>query len=214
MDRNLKLIIEWVRKNASPVLDHLNTPANDDLISSVESETGINLPDSFKDFLRCYDGEDGEGWLALFGNGNQLLPCLAIIDQYRLDQEIGESLFEPQMETIEFWKDSTEGNVIFIKGAVKPLTLHPKWVPITCMNGDVLRYLDFDPAPGGINGQVIEVDPECCSYQVLASSFEELLAIYGSQLQENFYTVDDEGYIESSEESEMNWGVPEWLKNA
>lgn len=73
--------------------------------------------------------------------------------------------------------------------------------------------LDFDPAPGGIAGQVIEVDPENCSYQVLANSIEEYLAIYVNQLESGKYKVDEEGYIELiNQENDMNWGMPEWLK--
>ena len=84
--------------------------------------------------------------------------------------------------------------------------------PITSMNGDVCRYLDFDPAEGGETGQVIEVDAECCTHQVLASSFEEFLAGYAQQLRTGLYEVDDEGYIESeSEEDVLGWGVPTWL---
>ncbi len=118
------------------------------------------------------------------------------------------------METIEFWKDRTEGGVIFIHGPVKPLMLHPNWLPMTCMNGNVFRYFDYDPAPGGVAGQIIEVDPENCSYEVIASSFSELKEKYLSDLQSGIYDVDDEHFIERVVEKPVIQGVPEWLKNA
>jgi len=215
MQSSLARIMDWVRENASPLLQDLNGPASEADIQAVEAATGLSLPDSFKAFLRLHDGESGAMMLALLGNGNQLLSCQSIIEQYRLDQQIGQELFDPEMDAIAFWKDRTEGQVIFIKGAVKPLLLHPKWLPITWMNGDVFRYLDFDPAPGGIPGQVIEVDPESCMYQVLAPSFEALLDLYASQLEAGMFAADDEGFIERiAEEDIMGWGVPDWLKNA
>lgn len=62
-----------------------------------------------------------------------------IVEQHKLGQVIAEEHYDPEMETIAFWKDRIEGNVIFVKGAVKPLLRHPKWLPFTCMNGDVFR---------------------------------------------------------------------------
>ena len=149
----------------------------------------------------------------LLGNGNQLLSCKQIIEQYKLEQTIAEQCYKPEMETVEFWLDRVSKGVIFIKGLVKPTFLHPKWISVTCMNGDVLRYLDFDPAFGGTPGQVIEVDVESCTYEVLASSFENFLKLYAQQLSDGVYEVDDEGYIERTErELVTEWGVPNWLK--
>jgi cell wall assembly regulator SMI1 len=214
MKKSLIRIKEWLKNNSEQTLEHLNGHASNSDISKVEAETGLSLPEAFKEFLRIHNGEDGETWLALLGDGNQLLSCQSIINQYKLDQEIGQNIYDPQMENIEFWKDRIKSNVLFVKGAVKPLMLHPKWLPITCMNGDVFRYLDFDPAPSGISGQVIEVNPEGCRYQVLASSFEDLLDKYLSQLLSGAFEIVDDGYIMTKEENEMHWGIPEWLMNA
>ncbi len=214
MDKSLQQIIDWVQRNSKQTLEHLNPPATDEAIGSVESQLGVTLPHAFKALLKRFDGEDGQTWLALLGNGNQLLPCEQIIEYHELDQRAAKQFYDPKMETIEFWKDRVANQVIFVKGAVKPLLLHPKWIPITSMNGDVIRYLDYDPAPGGTIAQVIEVDAEGCSYQVLAGSFDDFLALYAQQLEDGLFHVDDEGYIECSEEDDMDWGVPDWLKNA
>ena len=213
MDSNLTKILDWAKIYAPQTLGYLNRPASDTEISTVERTLRIPLPDAFKNCLSIFNGENGP-WLALLGNGNQLLSCAGILEQYRLDQDIATHINFPEMDTIAFWRDRIASHVIFVKGPVKPLMKHPKWVPITCMNGDVLRYLDFDPAPGGYPGQVIEVDPEGCSYQVLAESFEALLALYAQQLTDGLFQVDDEGFIESAEVADdMNWGMPEWLAN-
>lgn len=213
MNNDLKKIIAWAKVHSPQTLQHLNPPASDDDIKAVESTVDYQLPINFKELLKQFDGEDGQTWLALFGDGNQMLSCKMIIEQHKLGHEIAEEVYDTEMETIEFWKDRVEASVIFVKGSVKPLLRHPKWLPFTCMNGDVYRYLDFDPAPGGVEGQVIEVDPEGCSYQVLANSIEEFLSMYANQLESDKYKVDHEGYIElTNHENDMNWGMPEWLK--
>jgi cell wall assembly regulator SMI1 len=209
----LTRIFNWVRAHAPQTLAQLNPPASHTDIQAVETALGLPLPDAFKTLLNVFDGEDGETWLAILGDGHQLLSCQQIIEQYRLAQEFGAREVEPEMETVAFWKDRIENNVIFVKGAVKPLLLAPRWVPFTSMNGDIIRYFDFDPAPGGTLGQVIEVDAEGCSYQVLASSFEDWLHRYADDLEAGRYQVDEEGFIESIEPpDEMDWGMPEWLQ--
>lgn len=213
MIKELDKILAWVKIHSPQTLQHLNSPASEDSISDVEAAVGYQIPTMFKELLKYFDGEDGQTWLALFGNGNQMLSCEMIIEQFKIGQEIREEVFEPEMDTVEFWKDRIESSVIFVRGSVKPLLHHSKWLPFTCMNGDVFRYLDFDPAPGGVEGQVIEVDPEGCSYQVLANGLEEALTMYANQLESGKYKVGDDGYIEMIEnETDTRWGMPEWLK--
>ena len=214
MNKDLEKIIGWAKMNSPQTLQHLNQPANDDEIKEVEVELGRPLPVTFIELLKQFDGEDGQTWLALFGNGNQMLSCKMIIEQFKLSEEIAEQIDDSEMDTIEFWKDRVESNIIFVKGAVKPVLHHPNWIPFTSMNGDVFRYLDFDPATGGVEGQVIEVDPEGCCYQVIAKNIEDLLAMYANQLESGEYKVDQEGYIELiNQVDDMNWGMPEWLKD-
>ena len=210
----LEEILEWVRLHSPKTYGHIQSPASEEQVFSVERVVGVPLPTSFKDLLLRFNGDDGLTWLALLGNGNQLLPCQQITEYYKLEQSTAAQFYKPEHETMEFWLDRVSNKIMFVKGPVKPLTLHPKWVPITSMNGDVCRYLDYDPAEGGEIGQVIEVDAECCTYKVLASSFETFLASYAQQLQMGLYKVDDEGFIESESEVEediMSWGVPTWL---
>ena len=214
MESSVEKLLCWIKENASDVFMHLNKGATVEDIEAVERETGLLLPDDYKAFLQQHDGEDGASWLALFGDGNQLLPCRSIVSQYKLDQELGKKFHDPKMEIIKFWKDRTDGGVIFVNGPVKPLMLHPKWLPMTCMNGNVFRYFDYDPAPGGVVGQIIEVDPENCSYDVLAENFSELVETYLNDLQNGVYKVDDEHFIERVVEKEFKQGMPEWLKNA
>lgn len=207
-------LLDWIRQNAPKNLEQLNEGASTEDIEQVERETGLVIPDDYKAFLKQHNGESGESWLAILGDGNQLLSCEAIVAQYQLEQEIGQQYHDPEMETIKAWRESAEEGIIFVTGPVKPLMLHPKWLPMTCMNGDVFRYFDYDPAPGGVAGQIIEVDPECCSYEVIAGSFSDLVAGYCADLESGVYAVDDEHDIQRVTEKQHEPGVPDWLTNA
>ena len=211
---SIERILSWAKENSPQTLANLNGPASKSDLDLIESEFGLPLPDGFRELWGTFDG-DGEAWLAIFGNGNQMLSCKGLLEHYKLEQEIGKSLYDPSMHKVAFWKDRVAGHVIFVKGAVKPLMLHPKWLPFTCMNGDVIRYFDFDPAPGGTPGQVIEVDPEGCAYQVVAQSMEAFLSSYAEDLEAGMYAADSDGYIEAIIEPDpFEWGMPEWLRRA
>ncbi len=215
MQRDLEFIKAWMQQHAPATLTHLNVPASTADLQSLETAVGQALPESFKQFMRLHNGDSDVIGDTFFGDYNVMLSTTQIVQQYQLDQEIARHIYDPQMATMAFWRDRVSNQIIFVKGAVKPLMLHPKWIPITCMNGDVLRYLDFDPAPGGVLGQVIEVDPESCAYQVIASSFEDLIRRYRIAIETGVYTVNGDGQIASVYDNDvLSWGVPEWLQKA
>jgi cell wall assembly regulator SMI1 len=212
---NIERILCWASENAPQTVANLNKPASEPDMEAVESEFRLPLPEGYHELWSSFDGDCPGTWLAIFGNGNQMLSCRELVEHYKLDREIGKSLYDPAMHKVGFWKNRIADQVIFVRGAVKPLMLHPRWLPFTSMNGDVIRYFDFDPAPGGIAGQVIEVDPEGCSYQVLADSLGSFLANYADELESGAYSVAEDGFIESSVEADpLEWGMPSWLKTA
>ena len=215
IDHDIDRILSWAGENSPQTVANLNQPASKADLDAIQAEFGMPLPDGLRQLWGRFDGDGLGTWLAIFGNGNQMLSCKELVEHYRLDQEIGKSLYDPSMHKVAFWKDRISDHVIFVKGSVKPLMLHPKWLPFTSMNGDVIRYFDFDPAPGGAAGQIIEVDPEGCSYQVLADSLGAFLADYADELESGAYSVSEDGFIESYVEPDpFEWGMPGWLKRA
>jgi cell wall assembly regulator SMI1 len=167
------------------------------------------LPTDFKQLLKTFNGE--KSWLAVLGNGNAILSCENIIQYYQEDAEHSDYA-DDEMNTLEFWQDRVANGIIRIKGSVKPLiTYHTKWIPFTCCNGDVFRYFDFDPAEGGIMGQIIEVDPENCSYKVIATNLTELLTIYLDELNQNLFEAEDGLSIQAIPTGTELWPIPEWL---
>ena len=206
-------LLTWIKQNAPNCITHLNNGATLDDIIEVEKEVEIPIPNDYKEFLLMHDGEEGVNFLAIFGDGNQLLPCSEIISQYKLDQEIGKEIYDPKFDNPKVWKNNIKEEIIFVNGPVKPLHFHPKWLPMTCCNGNVFRYFDYDPAPGGLIGQIIEIDPECCRYEVIADNFTDLVGRYLIDLEKGFYEIGKDHYIERIKENDTKPTLPEWLKS-
>lgn len=215
IDDSLSIIRGWMQTHSPATLAGLNPPASQADLDRVVATTGLRLPDSFADFLRLHDGE-AFGNPALLGDFNTLLSCDEIVEEYLLEQEMAASIDDPEFSSIAFWRDRVASRVIFVRGAVKPILSHPAWLPFTRMNGDILRYIDFDPAPTGVPGQIIEVDAEGCTYEVLADSFAAFLADYARRLLAGEFCHDEEygGVVSRTDKDILQWTMPAWLKNA
>ena len=79
------------------------------------------------------------------------------------------------------------------------------------MNGSVFRYFDYDPAPGGVAGQIIEVDRDFFSYEVIANTFTELLTNHVADLKSGAYQVDENHFLDRVKFKEIEPCIPEWL---
>lgn len=207
----LKAIKQWLSENAPKVLEESIAPATEDDIVFVELETGIKLPETFKNFLLIQNGANGAN--PLFGDGHELLACDQIVKEYHYGRENHE-LSADDLQQYQEWKEMAAENRIDISGPVKPHESHPNWLPISNQNGDILRYLDFDPAEGGKLGQVIEVDLLGVRWEVIAPSFEDFLSNFYNELINEHFEVDDFGGIVKKEEFYSDpdiWSVPDWL---
>lgn len=207
----LKAIKQWFGEYAPKVLEESMEPATESEINRVEVETGLKLPEDFKNFLRVQNGANG--FIPLFGDRQELLTCEQIVEEYRYGRENHE-LSSDDLQQYQEWKEMATENRIDISGPVKPHESHPNWLPISNLNGDILRYLDFDPAEGGALGQVVEVDLEGVRWEVLAPSFEAFLLIFYDELINGHFEVDEFGGVVKKEEyypDSDSWPVPDWL---
>ncbi len=182
----LERIRRWANANAPAMLDGLNGGASESDIAKLESTLGVKLPAGFRDCLRICDGESVG---AFFANGGDWLGVEQIAEHWRQRQAIAADI-GPDDEERDVDELIREG-IIFVEGPVRPVTFDRAWVPFMDRNGDVFWALDFAPAPGGTAGQVIEVDWECCSHKVVASSFDAFLATYADELEAGAYDIVD-----------------------
>ncbi len=204
-------IERWLAANLPAALENLGAPATTTHINELERTLGFALPNDVKAIYRVHNGDDGEP--GLLGNWDAFLSIERVMADWRIQVDLANEL-DDEESTPAHWRQLIEQHVIFVKGSVKPLYGSPRWVPITNMNGDVVRYLDFDPAPGGQPGQVIEVDAECCMHQVVAASFVEFLEQYADQLERGDYAVVEGGlaFIGAQREDSAQWGLPDYLR--
>lgn len=206
-------IERWLGANAPDARAQLRGPAAPGDLEKLEKLIGYVLPDEVKAIYLVHDGEDGTG-SGMLGGWDLFLPLSQVMTYWRLYVDLAEQL-GGQEDTPDHWRRQIEEDVIFIKGPVKPLLGSPRRIPVTNMNGDILRFLDFDPAPGGQPGQVIEVDPEGCMYQVVAPSFVDLLEQHAGALERGDYAVVDGDItrVDETQEEPHRWGLPEYLRD-
>ena len=204
-------IERWLAANLPSALENLGDPATTEHINELERTLGFELPDNVKAIYSVHNGD--KGMPGLLGGWDVFLSLNRVIEDWRLQVDIANEL-DGREDTPAHWRHQIEGKIISIKGPVKPLFGSPRWIPITNMNGDVVRYLDFDPAPGGQPGQVIEVDAECCMHQVVADSFVGFLEQYADSLERGDYAVVDGDLdpIDEQREDPDQWGVPDYLR--
>jgi|WetSurMetagenome_2_1015567.scaffolds.fasta_scaffold296225_2 hypothetical protein len=155
----MKEIIKKLNKQiaASPESCFFNDPADDKLISGLEKKHKIRLPDSFKEFLKNFNG----GFIALIENdGETDIDDLAWNSNYILALELIDELFEG----INY---KTEG-------------MDVRYIP--CLHTSVGEYLGFRyPLEGGeskVYDLWHEASAEEWAESVLYESFADLLKDY------------------------------------
>lgn len=171
-------------KHAPAVLETLSGPASGKQLAALEKELGQPLPDDLRRTWAVHDGQDDEiEEHLLFAD----FPFYGVARARAARKEgrvVAKMLgVDKQTDDLVAWHALVADGIGSIDGPVKARDHHDAWLPIGACNGDVFRYLDLDPAPGGTVGQVIEVDPESVSWRVLAPSFGDLLARYAEALE-------------------------------
>lgn len=199
-------ITAWFQANQPVVVEQLNAPATAAQFAATEAALKVTLPDEFRQLYEIANGSDVD-IPGVFENGHWFMPLEQIVEHAGIMSQFVEGR---PIEDFAFWKSQIEDGMLMIRGAVKPQTYSPHWIPLTSSNGDVIRYIDLDPAPGGRVGQVIEVDTECASFAVIAESLTALLSRHAARLQSGEMKIEHDCLIDN-EDPGGDWGVPEWL---
>lgn len=202
----------WLGSHLPQAVENLRPPATELQLSELEQALGRPLPDPLLAMLQIHDGEN-DGWVpSAFPDGHWLLPSAQIASLFEQQASLAEEMGGNE-EVFGFWKAQVEDGIIFIQGSVKPFLGSRAWIPISTMDGHVQRFLDFDPAPGGTEGQVIEVDVESCLHRVLAPSLADFLEDHAARLERGDFGVDESGLVtpEGGAGDPTGWGLPDYL---
>lgn len=165
-------------------LRQLNAPAPAHAIDAVEAALAITLPPDFRASLRVHNGTDPGATLPSPEPSPVPLTNLCdtdeIIEMTRMWRDNHHP--EPDWDDPQVWAYLVDRKTLCLSGPVRPIVGSPGAVVVGDMNGDVQWLLDYDPAPGGTPGQVVRVDVECASWDVLAPSWTQLLVRYAEDL--------------------------------
>lgn len=208
IDKAWSQIIAWFEGQQPEVVNQLNAPATDADLAAAEAALGTNLPEDFKHLYRIADGSDVD-IPSVFENGHWFMPLMQIIEHANITRQFLEG--RPD-EDFAFWRSQVEEGMLLIRGPVKPHTFSASWIPFTSSNGDVNRYVDLDPAPGGTAGQVIEVDAESAMYSVIADNLAGFLSAHAAHLQAGDFRIEHDFLV--GPEAGGDWCMPAWLAGA
>ena len=168
---------------APTIGESFQKPAQESQIKELEDAVAQPLSESFKEYLRTFNGQAQSDSPHYFMGYNLLLPTDEIIETYQMLVEDfeGESI-----------ADELNPNKI------QPVLWDKGWVPFTDFEATTRICIDLNPATNGVKGQVIMLYPGI-DYQsdevVLANSFEEFTQKIWNILDAKDYSF-EEGIIE------------------
>jgi len=168
---------------APSIGESFQKPAEESQIKTLEEVIAQPLPESFKEYLRTFNGQEQSDSPHYFMGYNLLLPTDEIIETYQMLVEDfeGESI-----------ADELNPNKI------QPILWDKGWVPFTDFEATTRICIDLNPAANGVKGQVIMLYPGI-DFQsdevVLANSFEEFTQKIWNILDAKEYSL-EEGIIE------------------
>ena len=168
---------------APSIGESFQKPAEESQIKALEDAVAQPLPESFKEYLRTFNGQAQSDSPHYFMGYNLLLPTDEIIETYQMLVEDfeGESI-----------ADELNPNKI------QPVLWGKGWIPFTDFEATTRICIDLNPATNGVKGQVIMLYPGI-DYQsdevVLANSFEEFTQKIWNILDAKDYSF-EEGIIE------------------
>ena len=168
---------------APSIGESFQKPAEESQIKALEDAVAQPLPESFKEYLRTFNGQAQSDSPHYFMGYNLLLPTDEIIETYQMLVEDfeGESI-----------ADELNPNKI------QPVLWDKGWIPFTDFEATTRICIDLNPATNGVKGQVIMLYPgiDCQSDEViLANSFEEFTQKIWNILDSKDYSF-EEGIIE------------------
>ena len=189
-----ELVKQRVEAIAPESVTNLNAGASPDELALLKQVVPI-APQLLFDLLALHDGEEMIAWTSMFPDGMQLMAIDYIVEKSRSYQSV-KPIFISNLD--EFASKSAMDRP---RGAVKPVFSSALRVPFAHVNGELIWYLDMDPAEGGQMAQIVYEDAEDFTLRVVATSFEDLLDKYLRDLDAGaFFADESSGQIRSHSE--------------
>ena len=187
MNNNIQSLWQKIQQSLLAIVpsigESFQKPAEESQIKALEDAVAQPLPESFKEYLRTFNGQAQSDSPHYFMGYNLLLPTDEIIETYRMLVE-------------DFERESIADELNPNK--IQPVLWDKGWIPFTDFEATTRICIDLNPATNGVKGQVIMLYPGI-DYQsdevVLANSFEEFTQKIWNILDAKDYSF-EEGIIE------------------
>ncbi len=164
----------WLGRHAPPVLLSLAPGATDEQVRAFEAGLSRPLPQDVALSYRIHNGQrEGPGISERFVYGDQLYPLAKGLRRWDGLKDLPSEL-------------QARGLVRPV-GPVKPIWNSPDRLPIAGDDSTHYYFLDFDPAPGGQDGQVILSFHDDRRITRVAPSFRAWLEEFANQLEAGKY---------------------------
>lgn len=176
MQKTWSRIETWLREHAPELHQSLQRGASAADIRKAEQKLGVALPEEVKESYRLHDGQAPLA-SPLMGEW-QLLSLKNVLRQWDIQQKL--------LDDGSF--DEARGKPV---GPVRPDWYNARWVPIAYNGGGDLYCLDFDPASGGRQGQVVTFWHADDKRERIAESFGALLEAFADDLEQGRYQFEN-----------------------
>jgi len=184
-----KRLEQWLSQNFPDAFADLNLGCNESDLQAAEERLGITLPNSVKDVCRRHNGQKTTDLSAAgIFYGVCFLPLDQMVYQWNVWFETNQHIDEKGWRT-----ELDETQTSFEPGKVHASYSNNNWIPFAIIAENCYLGLDFDPAPHGVEGQVINFGREEEQKTVLAGSFGEFLNGYYPELERGNFIISEKG---------------------
>jgi cell wall assembly regulator SMI1 len=175
VEESWRRIRTWHENHRPPGTFQLDKGASPKDLDTFEFSIGSPLPDDVRASYALHNGSR-QGLFLIYG------PPLSLQEARDQRTRLGEA------RTKGICPNSDEEPLESLRG-MKPVHWTPLWIPLTENSGDHV-FLDLDPAPGGIRGQIIDFGRAEGPRRLLGQSWSEWPANLADQLDRGKWVYD------------------------
>ncbi|KPL91948.1 SMI1/KNR4 family protein [Herpetosiphon geysericola] len=206
-------ILDWLSLNYPEGLEYRHDPIDPVQIAAAEATIGLELPAAFATsyLLNSHNG----GIPICCYPEYQWLSLAECVESWQWSRDNANPRENDLSENGPVWHQWVLDESVWVEGPIKLGINSELRIPFMSRDGGIYLYLDFDPAPGGVKGQVISIDPEGCTWRVLAPSFEQWLETFVIQLEHGHIHVGEYGLEQLEQEAlrDEPMMMPDYLRD-
>ena len=178
-----KRIENWLKENDPVRAKSLNKPVPEKQLKDAEKKLGISLPADVRESLKIHNGQKGlESFFMsddMLGGSYYLLPIADVVREWKVWIDL--------VESGEFEGMESSGE----NGIKSGEWFRRRWIPVASNGGGDSYCIDLDADQGGKKGQVITMNHDTDTRELIASSWKALLSQYADDLTAGLIEFDE-----------------------